>query len=269
MAKKPAIDDPSLAAFVDAEQARGRYTFTHSDAVRAGKRSDAALKAALWRLKRGDRIVSPRRGFHVVIPVEYREAGTPPASWFIDALMQYLKQPYYVGLLSAAAIHGAAHQQPMVFQVVTNRPTRPISVGRVRIQFNMSRAVKLTPVVDVPTDTGSMRVATPEATAFDLVRFAANAGYLNNVATVLSELSEKIDPVALTKLAKRYAIPEVQRLGYLLERIGANKLASPLEAWLKKRRYRAIPLAPWEPKGKEDADVTWRVIPNDNVEVDL
>jgi len=30
-----------------------------------------------------------------------------------------------VGVLSAAAIHGAAHQQPMIFQVVTDKPTRP------------------------------------------------------------------------------------------------------------------------------------------------
>jgi hypothetical protein len=76
-----------------------------------------ATKTALRRLKEQGRIVSPRRGFYVVVPPEYRAAGSPPASWFIDELMRYLDQPYYVGLLSAAAIHSASRQQSMVFQV--------------------------------------------------------------------------------------------------------------------------------------------------------
>ena len=127
-----------LAAFVDGLQAQGRYTFTRSEATGAQGRSEVALKAALQRLKRQGRIASPRRGFYVLVPLEYREAGGPSASWFIGDLMRFLGQPYYVGLLSAAAIHGAAHQQPMVFQVITDRPTRPAGAGRVRIEFHMS-----------------------------------------------------------------------------------------------------------------------------------
>jgi hypothetical protein len=105
----------------------------HLHPSRGGERSTVAIEAALRRLKRRGRIASPRRGFYVLVPVEYREAGCPPVSWFIDDLMRFLKQPDYVGLLSAAAIHGAAHQQPMLFQVVTDRPSRPVRVGRVRI----------------------------------------------------------------------------------------------------------------------------------------
>ena len=70
--------------------------------------SDVALEAALRRLKQRGRIASPRRGFYVLVPPEYREAGCQPASWLIDDLMRFVEQPYYVGLLSAAAIHGAA-----------------------------------------------------------------------------------------------------------------------------------------------------------------
>ncbi|MGH7573003.1 MAG: type IV toxin-antitoxin system AbiEi family antitoxin domain-containing protein [Gemmatimonadota bacterium] len=57
-------------------------------------------------------------------------------SWLIDDLMRFLEQPYYVGLLSAAAIHGAGYQQPMVFQVITDQPTREIRIGRQRIEFH-------------------------------------------------------------------------------------------------------------------------------------
>jgi len=114
----------SMTAFIEALKAKGLYTFTQAEAMNTDKRSDIALEAALRRLKQKGRIANPHRGFYVIVPVEYRETGCPPASWFIDALMRFLRQPYYVGILSAAAIHGAAHQQPMLFQVEKRRPIR-------------------------------------------------------------------------------------------------------------------------------------------------
>jgi len=183
--------------------------------------------------------------------------------------MRFLGQPYYVGILSAAAIHGAAHQQPMLFQVVTDRPTRPARAGRVRIGFHMGRHVGQVPVVAIQTETGTMRVSTPEATAFDLVRFAPAAGHIGNVVTVLGELAEKIDPQPLAQIADLYALSDVQRLGYLLEQLGEKRLADPLAERLKTRRYRPILLAPGQAKGDSPIDPRWRVIPNEKVEVDF
>jgi predicted transcriptional regulator of viral defense system len=205
----------------------------------------------------------------VIVPAEYRAAGCPPASWFIDDLMGFLGQPYYVGLLSAAAIHGAAHQQPMVFQVVTDRPTRAGRAGRVRIELHMSRSIDDAPVLDVQTETGSMRVSTPEVTAYDLVRFPAAAGHLNNVATVLGELAEKLDAAKLAELAPKYSAPDVQRLGYLLDLVGRQDLAEPLAEALEQRRRRPVLLAPGESANGEPPDDRWRVIPNAAVEADL
>jgi predicted transcriptional regulator of viral defense system len=259
----------SMTAFVDALQAKGRYTFTQAEAMNADKRSDIAREAALRRLKQKGRIANPRRGFYVIVPVEYGEAGCPPANWFIDDLMRFLGQPYYVGILSAAAIHGAAHQQPMLFQVVTDRPTRSARAGRIRIGFHMGRHVEKAPVVEIQTETGSMRVSAPEATAFDLVRFAPSAGHIDNVMTVLHELVEKIDPQTLMSFADLYAISDVQRLGYLLERLDENRLADPLAAWLKARRYRPILLSSGQAKGDAPSDPRWRVIPNETVEVEF
>lgn len=260
---------PSLTSFVQDLQASGRYAFTRDTAAGAGERSAVALDAALRRLRQRSSIASPRRGFHVLVPLEYRDAGCPPASWFIDDLMRFLGQPYYVGLLSAAAIHGAAHQQPMVFQVITDRPTRPARAGRVRIAFHMTRDIASAAVADVQTETGSMRVSTPETTAFDLVRFTPAAGHLGNVATVIGELADKLDSHALAKLADTYAVPDVQRLGYVLDRAGAQDLTRPLADWLARRRYRPVLLAPRRARGKAAADRRWRVIPNANVESDL
>jgi predicted transcriptional regulator of viral defense system len=259
----------SVSAFVDAMQASGRYVFTRAEAAEHLAVTDIALEAALRRLKKRRRIANPRRGFYVVVPLEYQGAGCPPASWFIHDLMRFMGRPYYVGLLSAAAIHGAAHQQPMVFQVITNQAARPVLAGRLRINFHISRKIEKIQVLEVQTETGSMRVSTPETTAFDLVRFAAVSGYLSNVATVLSELSEKLDQYSLMKVADAYAVSEVQRTGYLLEMIGEHDLAKPLLGWLAKRRHRPIALMPGKHIGRIEADPKWRVFPNEKVEVEL
>ena len=131
---------PELPAWVDDLQAQGRYTFTREEALAATGNTEIAVAASLRRLRKAGRIVSPRRGFHVIVPLEYRAAGAPPAEWFVDDLMRHLERPYYVGLLSAAALYGAAHHAPQVFQVVTDVPIRPLTVGRVRVVFVQGRA---------------------------------------------------------------------------------------------------------------------------------
>jgi predicted transcriptional regulator of viral defense system len=258
----------AMSVWVEQLQSRGRYTFTREQARSDTNRSFVAAQTALRRLNQQGRIVSPRRGFYVVVPPEYRAAGSPPASWFIDDLMRFLGRRYYVGLLSAAAVHGAGHQQPMVFQVVTGKPTREVHVGKVAIRFSMSRLVEQLPVIVRQTETGTMRVATPETCAFDLVRFPAAAGHLSNVATVLTELTERLDGRKLADVARLVRPPDIQRLGFLLDAIGRGELASPLSDWLASRRPRVVPLQPGEPADGK-ADARWRVVPNVELEVDL
>ena len=256
-----------MPRWVDRLQSQGRYTFTRSEAEVKTGRGLVAVQSALRRLEGQGRIVSPRRGFYVVVPLEYAAAGSPPASWFIDDLMRYLGRPYYVGLLSAAAIHGAAHQQPMVFQVVTDKPTREMHAGRVALAFSMCSNIERMPVTEVKTETGTLRVATPETTAFDLVRYQAGAGHLNNAATVLAELAERIDANALVRIAPMVRLPDIQRLGYLLDLVGENERASPLAKWLHAHRPRAVRLRPGR-GAKVKVDKRWHVLPNEDLEVD-
>jgi len=56
------------------------------------------------------RVACVRKGFYVIVPLEYQAIGSVPAEWFVDDLMRFIGQPYCAGCLSAAAIHGAAHQ---------------------------------------------------------------------------------------------------------------------------------------------------------------
>jgi hypothetical protein len=54
---------------------------------------------------------------------------------------------------------------------------------------------------------GTILVSTPEATAIDLVGYQHHAGGLDQVATILSELVENINPEKLAAAAATAPIP--------------------------------------------------------------
>ena len=258
-----------LADFLDELQASGRYTFTTADVRSAVEKTDVALENALRRLKKRGRIIVPRRGFYVIVPLEYRSAGAPPPSWYIDDLMHFLGQPYYVGLLSAASIYGASHQQPMIFQIMTDKSSRKTAAGRTRVEFYKSSLIKEAAITTVQTETGTMKVSSPEVTALDLMRFIHACGGWSNVATVLAELAEKLSPDELSHVADNRKTPEVQRLGFLLDLAEQPRLADSLLRVLTTRRFRPVMLAPDAPRGEKSTVHPWRVIPNEVVELDL
>ena len=259
----------TLHDWIEALPERGRYSFSRADGRSVTNVSDSAIKMTLYRLKRSGAIVSPRRDFFVVVPREYRTAGSPPATWFIDDLMRHLGHSYYVGLLTAAALHGAGHQQPMAFQVIADAAERDVAVGRVRIEFHVSKLVEEAATELIQTETGSMVVSTPETTAFDLVRFPSACGYWNNIATVLSELAESMDSRKLAAGVSRVARSDAQRLGWLLDSIGETRLADAIAARIDGQRLLPTPLTSGRDATDAALDSRWHVLVNDHVEPDL
>jgi predicted transcriptional regulator of viral defense system len=154
------------------------------------------------------------------VPPEYRSLGCLPADQFIPALMKSLDLPYYAGLLSAAQYHGAAHQRPQEFQVFLAKNRRLILCGAVRVAFLARKRLADVPVQSFNTPRGTLLVSSPEATALDLVGYTHHAGGLSQVATVLSELAERIDPDKLAATARAAPVAWAQRLGYVLEHLG-------------------------------------------------
>ena len=109
-----------ISAYIDSLEARGRYHFTTDEVAKALGVTPVAARASVPRQRQKGRIAAPHRGFFVVVPPEYRLLGCLPAEQFVPQLMKHLGLAYYVGLLSAAALHGAAHQasiMPQVFAV--------------------------------------------------------------------------------------------------------------------------------------------------------
>ena len=259
----------SAADYIEDLQMKGRLVFTTDDAVRALGKSVPAVRAQLRRLKEKGRIAAPHRGFHVVVPPKYRRLGCLPPDHFIPQLMERLDQPYYVALLSAAAYHGAAHQTPMVFQVMVPRARRSIECGGVRVDFVARHDMADTSVVERATPVGVLRVASPAATAVEVVGYPERCGFLDNVATVLAELAESIDEDTLQSEARRAPTTWIQRLGYLLVLVERDDLAGLLDSVLAKRNTFTVPLAPWQEMDGTPRDSRWQIAINTDVEPDI
>ncbi len=263
------MNTKSLPDWVDKRQSQGVYTFTLSEAAAAMSLSAGALQRSLHRLQSKGRIARVRNGFFVIVPLEYAVAGAPPASWFIDPLMRTIGLPYYVGLLTAAGLHGASHQQPQEFQVMTTRPMRAVAIGRVRITFFVNKDLSRAATMQMKTPTGSIEVSPPEMTALDLVRYSKGAGYIGNVATVLHELIPQIKPKELARLARRLGHPrDVRRLGYLLDHVGGRALTGPLKDAVMLRPANPVLLRPDRIAADIDPDRRWGVVANELIEVE-
>lgn len=259
----------SAAQYIEMIQMNGRLIFTIEDVIQALNKSVTAVHAQLRRLKAKGHIAMPQRGFYVVVPPKYRRLKCLPPDLFIPHLMNYLGEPYYVSLLSAAAYHGASHQAPMAFQIMTARSRRDVECEGVRVSFSARHDVELTSVIERETPTGALRVASAAATAIELVGYPERCGFLDNIATVLAELAESIDDTLLVAEAERAPIAWVQRLGYLLALVDREDLATQLDELLAKRQLFTVALAPWLKMEGVPRDSRWQVAINTEVEPDF
>ena len=255
-------------AWVDGLAPQGRISFTTAEARTAHGGSAKAVQAVLRRLRNKNEIATPLRGFHVALPPEYRRLGCLPALWFIDDLSIFLGMPYYAALLSAAELHGAAHQRPQTFQVMLARPQRPVVCGGVRIDFVQRSNLERAPTLTRNTPKGIVRVATPELTAFDLVGYPQHVGGLGNTATILVELADELDPRALTDVAEISPLPWAQRLGFLLELVGASDQSEVLADWVSERSPAFCALDTAGLTGEHPRDARWKLVVNTTVEPD-
>jgi predicted transcriptional regulator of viral defense system len=259
----------ALSGYVSGLLSAGRTVFTAEEAEQALGVGRGAFLDAAERLQRRKALLNPRQGFYVVVPPQFASWGAPPPAWYIDALMRYERQAYYVGLLKAAELHGATHQAVMEFQVISAKRLPKIRAGRNLIVFYFRKdmeAVKAG-IEDRKTDTGTMKISSAALTALDLLRYPRASGGIDNVATVLSDLGQKIHPEQLAAISVTVERPIVQRLGHLLDRLGHGALSGPM---LKALRARGS--VPWTELDRQEArdvdfaaeprerDSRWRII---------
>lgn len=258
----------SAADFLDQLARGGRYHFATADAARVMGRSLPATRAALLRLSTQGRIAQPHRGFFVIVPPEYRELGCLPAAQFVPQLFEHLGETYYAALLTAAELHGAAHHRPQRFQVMCATRRRPIQCGAVSVEFALRQDLAGTSTVMKNTPRGTMRVASREATALELVGYADRCGGLDHVLAVLEELGPECNGELLAAEAEHAPSAWSQRLGHLLDLAKVDgSVTAPLAAQIAKRRPVFAALSRSGKRTGAPSDRRWRLVCNVDLEL--
>jgi predicted transcriptional regulator of viral defense system len=234
------------------------------------------IRNTLHRLVLKKKIQSVGRGFFIVVPVEYGLKGIVPPMEYIDQMMKYLNREYYVGLLNAAALYGAAHQRPQEFTLIvdTDNLRNKIKEG-IKINFVTKKKIPNMLVKQVMTKSGYVKVSNPELTAMDLILYVRETGGINRVATVLNELSETMDFSYFgNEFFSYFNVAIIQRAGYILDEVLEQKnLADMLyqKAISAGITFRKYPLKTVSKETKlcgYPVNNKWKIIINEQIEID-
>lgn len=208
----------NISDWIHSREIRGRATFSIADVKDAfAERPSKSINTELSRQVSRGRVQSVYRGFYVIVPVQYQLKGVIPPAYYLNDLMDYVGKPYYLGLLSAAAMHGATHQRAMKTQVMTVVPRIKASGKNSLLDWNYRQEIPEAFVMKKNAEIGTLRYSGPELTAVDLVQFASHVGGYQRVATVLAELMDSVDMEKAGELLRFTTVATIQRLGYLLE----------------------------------------------------
>lgn len=263
-----------LRGWVEGLLSKGKYIF-QLDSIQETlpHYSETAIKRALSRLSTQEKILSVHKGVYLIIPPRYISKGILPPPLFLDELMHFLNRPYYLGLLNAAAYHGAAHQQPQTFFVFTNFPTiRPTKKKGIRIEYISRDNIMQKLLEKRKTEAGYLTISNAALTAADLIHFEKRIGGLNRAVTVLSELAELLQPESWTlELLHLKPVSLLQRLGYILDTVLTEKdLALALLEACRRAGIHFYPAKLKTSSEKKDVpmDPVWRIIPNIHLSLD-
>ncbi len=264
----------SINQWLDNILAKGAYGFSKAMLQNEiPNYTDIAIKRVLSRLSTKGKIISLYKGYYLIIPPQYASKGILPPALYLDAFMKHLQRPYYVALLNAAAFHGASHQQPQEYFVVTGFPVlRPTQKKGLKVNYISVKEITEPLLEKRKTEAGYLNVSNAALTACDLIQFEKRVGGLNRAATVLNELAEVIMPSDFSDtLLSHTPVSALQRLGYLFENIcSKQELADSLFEALARKKLDLfrIPLKTAKETRGCFAGNRWKVIVNAEIEID-
>jgi predicted transcriptional regulator of viral defense system len=255
---------------------RGKIVFSKQEVVKQFPAlSYYSIRNALNRLVIKKKVQSVWHDFYAVLLPEYGLKGVAPPIEYIGQLMSFLGKEYYIALLSAAALQGAAHQQPMEFFVITNsRILRDKQKCEVKINFVTKKDIPAKYLTQVGVSSGYVNVSCPELTAFDLISYEKNVGGINRVATVLSELAETMNFENISEsFLKSLNVAVIQRLGYLLDVLEFDILSDALfkkskNAGIKFRKYPLSVLSEKKYSSGFQTNDKWKISINEEIDID-
>jgi len=262
----------SVSAFVAQCLAYEQYAFSWQELKAKVPKSDLALRHDLLRLAQKNELLLLRKGFYLILTPRYRALGKLPLALYVEHLFQHLNKPYYVAFYSAAALHGASHQQVQQSYLMTQVPNlRHIQKDSIYLNIVATSTWPRHNIEQRSADAGLFNISSPALTAIDLIHHQTKMGGLNRVITVLEELIEAITPTDLQNLLQWYPhTSSIQRMGLLFQELQASEsLKAPLYAFLRNKKHFPVLLSPDRGSKPGKANNPWKVDVNTQLESDL
>ena len=233
--------------------------------------------------RRDGRMLSVTAGLWAPVRSSRAAAGTNPAVEFIDGMMSHLGHRYCLGYRSAAAMYGAAHFGCRDLQVITTARLRSRRLGSWPLQFVTRPELERWPARVLTRSGRPVRVASPEATVFDLTARPDLSLGLSHAATLIAELLtlDTLDGYELAIAAALYPAAVVRRAGFLLDHLQSELSwdmdrpvdLEPLRSHVRTLPSRTVRLSAGrdsylriEEPGDEHVDDRWGVLVDTTIE---
>jgi len=248
------------------------YSFSVDEISMATDGTANSLKFELHRLSEKGEVINLRKGFYLIITPRYSTSKKIPIQLYCEKLFKYLNRSYYIGLFTAAKIHGASHQQVQRDYLITEQPKfNDISKSTIDIRFFTTRNWPDKNIQLKKSDAGMYKISSPALTIVDLIHHQTKLGGINRILATIEELAEELTSADMEELLDWYPNKStLQRFGFLLEKLEINENFQELiYGNLKSSTFFPVLLSP---KSKEKAgavDNRWKVDVNVTLESDL
>jgi hypothetical protein len=249
--------------FIEFNLKNGRKTFSFKELVDfKGKNVNAAKQYIKYSISI-NLIKNLSEGFYAIYSPSEKDSGKISPDDYINQLMSYKNINYYTGLLSASAFFGAAHNRPLVYQVIVDKQIHTPKNILEGINFHKKKYFPEFCIIRQKGNYGYINYSSPALTAYDLIKYENESGTISNIFLVISDMLSQIKISDLKNLLKNdLEVTYIQRLGFILEKLDATELINPLFEFSKKATA-YIPLSRLGNKsGNKNAK--WKIIENVN-----
>ena len=261
-----------IAEYIRILQSYEIYAFSNEDVLKNCIAPETTLKTEFVRLSKRKQIQNLRKGFYVIIPAKYQNVYKVPVQLYIERLFNYIQKDYYLSLYSAAALHGASHQQIQQDYIICNGiKMRDIDKGNFSIKFFQTTHWPKKNIIKKKSDAGLFNVSSPTLTLADLLHYQNKLGGINRMLAIIEELAETIQLEDVQELITWYPhVNTFQRMGYLLEQFDVNEaILEVIQLHLDKQKVYPMLLSPIKNEKPGSANNRWKIDVNITLENDL
>src|SRR5690554_6545853 len=100
-----------VTTYIKQLQSFEEYSSSWDEVLRNCNAPESTLRKELTRLVERNEIINLRKGFYLIIPPRYQNAGKIPLQLYVNKLFKFLERDYYVGSFTPPAAYGASHQR--------------------------------------------------------------------------------------------------------------------------------------------------------------